>query len=594
MLKRIISVILTLTIFLALFSVDFMVTYAVTECDRNGYILGDTDNSGEVNIWDCTDIQRYLASLIDVEGVNCCAMDTNGDGRVSISDATVIQKHLANLPDRNLVGKKVIPDTESTKANIYGISFDTTDSDSACNRTGSAVNMKADYVIADKYSKLGFNDFDYAYPWCDIRRCNVTFSSAGRKIVTYEGEEKFSTEGKNGNVMVEIPKFYTRRTLNGTMETWEITGTPQEGFEIEPAFLDNKGNELDFIYVGAYEFSGISDTKLHSVANQQVKTTLTMGMYRTIAQMCKMSCIDYATIHALQFLFTIEFADRDTDKFMQGMSALPYFNNSNCPAIKISQDRKTLTVPYDKRTRFFRKGQNVLICRNTVTLQKNLTITEVSVNESQKTVDVTLDLAVSDSVDVSTGNVYVAGQPQSTGKCDDLQYHTGRVYQENSVSPFRYRYMENLWGNAWKLVEGLRIKELDYYYTYNTELYGEKTVAGWKKSGIKAPEQPYLGDNVFSKAWITEMGFDSKDSRVILPSTTGKDGDTGKFYSSAFYSQYETDKNGAKLEKETEYLCILGGGFDHGVLCGPFTMRFWFSEGKERSAFHTSRLVMRK
>lgn len=594
MLKKVISVILTLTIFLSLFSVSFRATDSVPEINRKGYILGDTDNSGEININDCTDIQRYLASLINVEDVNYCAIDTNCNGIVSISDATVIQKYLAGLPDRNPVGERIIPDTESAKANIYGISFDTTASDSTCKRTASAVNMKADYIIGDEYSKLGFNDFDYAYPWCDIRRCNLTVSNAGKKTITYEGEESFATDGSNGNVMVEIPKFYTRRSLEGTRETWEITGLPQEGFEIEPAFIDSKGNELDYIYIGAYEFSGISDTKLHSVADKQVKTALTLGMYRNIARECNMSCIDYATLHALQFLFTIEFADRDTDKYMQGISALPFFNYSNCPITEISQDRKTVTLFYGKRTKFFRKGQNVLICRNMTTLMKNLTITEVSVSESEKTVDITFDRAVSDSVDISTGNVYVAGQPQSTGRCDNLQYHTGRVCKENNVSPFRYRYMENLWGNAWKLVEGLRVKELEYYYTYNTELYGDNTVSGWKKSGIKTPEQPNLGDNVFSKAWITEMGFDRDDSRMILPSATGKDGDTGKFYSSAFYSQYEIDRNGNQLDKETEYLCIYGGGFDHGFLCGAFTMRFWFSAGKERSVLHTSRLVLRK
>jgi hypothetical protein len=58
--------------------------------------------------------------------------------------------------------------------------------------------------------------------------------------------------GADGQVMVEIPKFYTRRTVSGTVTKWEISAFPQAGFTIHPAFIKD-GVEVNFRYYGAYD-----------------------------------------------------------------------------------------------------------------------------------------------------------------------------------------------------------------------------------------------------------------------------------------------------------------------------------------------------
>ena len=57
--------------------------------------LGDTDGDGHVNINDVTAIQRHLAELESLEGINLYAADANQDGFVDISDATAIQMFIA-------------------------------------------------------------------------------------------------------------------------------------------------------------------------------------------------------------------------------------------------------------------------------------------------------------------------------------------------------------------------------------------------------------------------------------------------------------------------------------------------------------------
>lgn len=58
--------------------------------------------------------------------------------------------------------------------------------------------------------------------------------------------------GADGQVMVEIPKFYYKHTYVGTVHTWEISPIALGGFDVHPAFMSG-ATELNYIYVGAYE-----------------------------------------------------------------------------------------------------------------------------------------------------------------------------------------------------------------------------------------------------------------------------------------------------------------------------------------------------
>ena len=59
-------------------------------------------------------------------------------------------------------------------------------------------------------------------------------------------------DGTDGNVMVEIPKFYFRQVRNGNSITWQISDVPLAGYQLHPAFFKN-GEIVDFRYMGAYD-----------------------------------------------------------------------------------------------------------------------------------------------------------------------------------------------------------------------------------------------------------------------------------------------------------------------------------------------------
>lgn len=560
---------------------------------------GDIDGDGAVTIYDATEIQRSIARRSIITGEAFTAADIDRDGMITISDATLVQKYLCyyntgTLIDRFRMRKK------------YGVIISGDQKSSVCKRIDDAEGMNCDYMVEGQMQNGGKNDFDDCYPWCYIRRCNVAVNKNGTRDITYEGENGFSVDGSNGSVYVEIPKFYSKRSYINGEEAWEISGTKHEGFELEPAFQIG-GKELDTIYVSAYECTNGSEYA--SVSGAETATNKSLAEFRAIAHNEGAVCFDYAALHAIQMLYVIEFADTNTDKYMQGFSMQPYLNYSNGKIV--SRNRHTLTVERtngSKATRVdnLRVGQRVRIYRSCPNdsmqnwfVGSQTTIVKILPHKTDSDlVDITLkNIPDEDIVGDGETTYYISGQPQSTGGTDTLTYHTGRASRDNSVSVFKYRHMENLWGNAWKIVEGLRTKELNYYYTFDPERYDDKDISSWQKYSMPAPNQPHLGDNWQNKAWIKSLGYDKNQPLPLLPvelDSGNTKGDSSR-WSSALYTMYDVTRNGKEIQKDkdAEYVCLYGGGWDHGALCGLFTFRFWVSSGDEASALHTTRTVIR-
>ena len=498
-----------------------------------------------------------------------------------------------------------ITDRYNSRAKIYGVEFDLTNSSPQGTRIADSKDLSNDYVVGDNFANGGHNDFDTIFPYCDMRRCNVIVTD-GIKNIIYEGEDGFALDGSQGNVMVEIPKFYFSRENNNNKERWLISGYKQSGFEVAPLFIDANNTELDYAYIGAYDMAAYDGNKSVDINNSLsrsgavVKTSTkldtvssnpTYDGYRSAAGKIGMGIFDLAALLTIQMLWVVEFADRDVKKYMQGIGYLPWFSSSNNPIDSYNSTMKTVTVSTTGRSRVtsFKKGQRIMFVNNTTVISTGHYITSISFNNNVAVIGFNGDL----QKDITIGTTCVSRAVQDTGLTDALNYHTGRVSGDNNLSAFRYRYIENLWGNSWNIVEGLRVKALRYYYTFDTSKYADTDITQWHKYVVPAPEQPYLGDDGKNRAWIVSAGYNIDDRNVILPSVCGTTGNNGKYFSAALYTQYKTDRYGKELDENTIYVCTNGGGFDHNTLCSPFTLRFWFGIGGEASSLHTTRLVLR-
>lgn len=60
-------------------------------------MVGDVDNDGIVSVLDATQIQKYMAGIVDCSKDDIIVADVNNDGNADINDVTYIQKYIAGL-----------------------------------------------------------------------------------------------------------------------------------------------------------------------------------------------------------------------------------------------------------------------------------------------------------------------------------------------------------------------------------------------------------------------------------------------------------------------------------------------------------------
>lgn len=509
---------------------------------------------------------------------------------IMIQKGTFIGKFIANKLldvtfeslDENTQSKINGYDRFTSRSKIYGVKFDLNSNTSKGIRIADAKDFINNYVVNNVFQNAEQNNFDNVFPWCDIRRCNLKIEN-GLKTITYENEDGFALDGSNGNVMVEIPKFYTMHEIVGNEEILAITGEPKSGFEVEPAFFKD-GKEVDFIYVAAYMSAGNAlNTNIYSYSSSSPmnnsKLYTDIDNYNAIGY----SSYDFAVQMMLQALYTIEFADRDTKAYMQGVANLPYFYNG-ATGFLIQEFINNHTVIVNNQNRM----ENLVIgtqiglghTENNRNVIRTITDIEDDIENNRRTItfdrDVTGLTALVDSL---------YGVAQNNGKCDILNYHTGRIYTNNGVSPFRYRYMENLWGNMWHRMAGLKVKELEYYYSFNESDFKKSVddvTANWKKLNYKAANQHYMG---VEKPWIVKCGYDNNNRRIALPTVCGSEngGGNGKYYSAGFFCYYDKNYNDENIDSTVEYVSAMGGSWDAAELSSIYTTRCWIKADADYS-----------
>jgi hypothetical protein len=143
--------------------------------------------------------------------------------------------------------------------------------------------------------------------------------------------------GADGNVMIEIPKFWYQVVYVTTKPTWKISSVAASGFQVHPAFIKD-GVEVDFRYYGAYDacvydvsandyISGLNydnndgangvgvdvtattGDKLASVKGIYPMTGLTRAEFRTLASNVGSGWrqLDFALWSAVQMLYLVEY-----------------------------------------------------------------------------------------------------------------------------------------------------------------------------------------------------------------------------------------------------------------------------------------------
>lgn len=296
---------------------------------------------------------------------------------------------------------------------VLGITMDY--KNKTCTRIAGAKNLTAGADF-DKFSMYGGR-----------KRCNV---SDGGTINAYYGDEGYTEDGSNGQVMVYQPKFYylvcpleydrqeTGYGYHLRKANYYVSETQRAGFKLHPAFYDKNRNEVDYILMSAYE-----------------------------------GCIYDASANAYM-LNDEQVMDASKDKFSSIAGARP--------ATGVSQN---LTRPNIEQMAKNRGEGWHSFGIKTASMEQLLMIVEMGMMNLQTAIGQgVVNLPWSTGSDTTSSYAGATGSTASlgngTGRATETTTYEGGVATKNTAdgkTSICYRGVENFWGNIWKFAYGVNI-----------------------------------------------------------------------------------------------------------------------------------------
>lgn len=353
---------------------------------------------------------------------------------------------------------------------VLGITMDY--KNKTCTRIAGAKNLTAGADF-DKFSMYGGR-----------KRCNV---SDGGTINAYYGDEGYTEDGSNGQVMVYQPKFYylvcpleydrqeTGYGYHLRKANYYVSETQRAGFKLHPAFYDKNGNEVDYILMSAYE-----------------------------------GCI-YDTSANAYMLNDEQVMDASKDKFSSIAGARP--------ASGVSQN---LTRPNIEQMAKNRGEGWHSFGIKTASMEQLLMIVEMGM--------MNLQTAIGQGVvnlPWTTGSDTTSSYAGATGSTASLGNGTGRAtktttyeggkatdYTVDGKTSICYRGVENFWGNIWKFAYGINFycevgKPFLGYVCKDFNYAESKRTDNYENIGFALPSE---------NGYISAMGYSTNYDWLFLPS----------------------------------------------------------------------------
>lgn len=353
---------------------------------------------------------------------------------------------------------------------VLGITMDY--KNKTCTRIAGAKNLTAGADF-DKFSMYGGR-----------KRCNV---SDGGTINAYYGDEGYTEDGSNGQVMVYQPKFYylvcpleydrqeTGYGYHLRKANYYISETQRAGFKLHPAFYDKNGNEVDYILMSAYE-GCIYDTS----ANAYLKNDE-------------------------------QVMDASKDKFSSIAGARP--------ASGVSQN---LTRPNIEQMAKNRGEGWHSFGIKTASMEQLLMIVEMGMMNLQTAIGQgVVNLPWTTGSDTTSSYAGATGSTASlgngTGRATETITYEGGVATKNTAdgkTSICYRGVENFLGNIWKFAYGINFycevgKPFLGYVCKDFNYAESKRTDNYENIGFALPSE---------NGYVSAMGYSTNYDWLFLPS----------------------------------------------------------------------------
>lgn len=447
------------------------------------------------------------------------------------------------------------------KDGVYGVRWSLTELNEKCERLEASVGLEASAIEGNLPAA---NDFDYIYPWSEIKLCNID----SNEKITYQGEKEFALDGSNGNVFVEIPKWYVKRYQDETHEYLYISKTQRDGFEIEPAFKEGE-QVLDKIYIAAYDGFVTNEKKLVSWSGKYPTTNLSLATYRDFARnngSIRYGVLDIRCIFALQHLYLVEYANKNSSKTIgMGLQKMQY------PFIKsatMSEQNSNRIVLLNNAC--FKVGQSCAISEKGFYYMDHRIITAIE-RIDEKHIAIYFS---GEPYNVNEATTYIYNTPMASGMCDTMTSPSGYAFgpiNGNGYTSVRYRYIENPWGNIWNCIDGAIVKNCVPYVCYDMTKYVSKGSTDYLPLNYTLPVQMENGNReIYVNQMIKNLGYDEKFPSIGFPVEISNGANKDNSFADSWYC--------IKAAKPREIRWK--GAWDLGTgiadRAGIFMLRAWF------------------
>ena len=500
------------------------------------------DANGNINIDVSDKVDKVSGKGLSTNDYTT-AEKTKLEGIEAGSQENVIEKIYVNDIEQTITDKAVYLKVQNTKK--YGVRRQLdSNSSSAWERVGDAVGLVANACKNGNNDVQ--NDFDSIYPWSNIISYNYN-TTTHQRVADY-GDADYASDGSNGIVLTEIPEFYYDRyveedaTDNHTYEYIWISEYALKGFKKSKKFS-----------IGRYE-SSWDGSKLQSISGAFPKISQNISWFRTKSRDLGTGFgqQDYR-MFLLQMLYLVEYADYNTQNVL-GYGEAGYRNNDNDKALVAENNTNRIIVSTSVANNFT-VGQAISIGNNS-SWNNNVASDRILESKEDYSSGGVTGVAVTFSgspVNITTTSV-LHTSAQLTGKCDSLGMKSGCL-NSSSRNAIIYRGVENIFGNIWKFVDGINIKDYEAYVCYDPSQYvSDKFTEPYKKIGYGLFRPDEGATSTAKEGYAKSLGYDEENPAVALTTEVGGASNT-------YMTDYAYINSGNRI-------ALLGGGWNAAAGAG--------------------------
>ena len=401
---------------------------------------------------------------------------------------------------------------ESKAVKQYGIRRTLNASSTLLERLNDGIGLVANVPTDDGAAQ---NDFDAVYPFSQIKECII--DATGR--VHYKGDPTYAAA--IGDWMVEVPLYYVKDVRTETTQDEYFSAFKLDGYRIPKDFIREDGTVCQKIYYGRFKTGkdGTADVSRPGLVPSNYRD---LASFRTGARAKGAGWQEIGINYVKDFLhklYKIEFANLNSQTvFGPGITSVRYTSIDTAVLAETAVNRFVTTTAIAAN---FNVGNVVNIGtslggNNVASMRVITAINALDASNSE----IVFDGA---AVNIAIGNIIVM-VAQKTGQTINLQKPSGKLSGISGRTSFKWRGIEDPFGNLYEWVDGVLINDNKGYICNKPSLFASSLTADYK---------PLSYTNANTNGYPFEMGYDENYPEAQFPIAVGAGSSTG--YADYYY-----------------------------------------------------------